>query len=120
MYSLHKHIKRQDRINKKFDHPSGKSKKIKKNNEEILKCLQEDHGFIPQRRRYFQEELHSLASQYNIPIKTEVANATTKGWYNSPKGILQVLYERGHIDIDNLSKYSMDGKRIKRGKMAKI
>ena len=89
---------------------------MKRTNGEILSSLQNEHGFIPQRRRYLQQELHAITAKYNMPTELEIDNETVAGWYNSPKGLLQVLYERGFIDIDNLSKYSKNGKKINWGK----
>ena len=54
-----------------------------------------------------------------MPIEIEVENETT-GWYNSPKGLLQVLYERGLIDIDNLSNYSKKGKKNQLGEDGEV
>ena len=34
-----------------------------------------------------------------------------QGWYNKDKGSLQVLYERGMINMDELGDYSLKGKK---------
>jgi hypothetical protein len=40
-----------------------------------------------------------------------------EGWLNKPKGMKQILYERGFIDVKNLALYSKDGPKDSDGKV---
>ena len=113
------YLSAESKVLNKFDRASGQKRKIKKTIDEIVTLLESEHGFKAN-RRYRQAEIHNIASQYGIPIETEVENSTIEGWYNRPKGLLQVLYERGYVDINNLSKYSKNGRKKQMGEDDKI
>lgn len=56
-------------------------------------------------------QLSKLADQNGIPLTVEI-DEMIEGWHGSPKGMLQVLFERGFIDpARNVSDYTVDGKR---------
>ena len=38
-------------------------------------------------------------------VKIKVIYKTVKGWVGNPKGVLQILWERGFIDKNRLKKY---------------
>jgi hypothetical protein len=83
-------------------------KEIKKRTKmEILKDIRNVTGNA---MRDFKtvDEVHCLASQHNIPT-TIAVDKTVEGWVGKPKGLLQILWERGFIDENNLSKYCMNG-----------
>ena len=42
----------------------------------------------------------------------EVKPKTQLGWEGQPKGMLQILLERGWIDIQNLASYTVSGKKM--------
>ena len=48
-------------------------------------------------RRFLLKELKELAVWNNIATSTVTKNVR-KGWCNTPKGMLQILWERGYID----------------------
>jgi hypothetical protein len=52
-------------------------------------------------------DLQSKANALDIPTKITETEKTTKGWVGKPKGIFQVLWERGFIDSLNCKKYRM-------------
>ena len=56
-----------------------------------------------------------MCDENNIPVKQSALNIK-KGWCNSPKGMLQILFERGYIDssqVKNLRvmRYSLHSKK---------
>jgi hypothetical protein len=59
------------------------------------------------RRQYRLTELQELARANNIDHKT-IRIREKKGWQGQPKGLLQVLWERGWIDESQIEKYTMD------------
>ena len=57
-----------------------------------------------------KRELVELCQHHNIAIKKAVEKVK-EGWEGKPKGLLQVLWERGLIDGNNLKQYSLTGKK---------
>ena len=61
------------------------------------------------------DELRQIALQNNIPVEYE-QKKIREGWMGKPKGIIQILFERGFINATNMtgrqcfSCYSMNGK----------
>ena len=50
-------------------------------------------------------DLQSKAKALDIPTKQLKTKKIVKGWVGKPKGIFQVLWERGFIDPSNTKKY---------------
>ena len=66
-------------------------------------------------KRFLKHELVALAIKNNIPV-TYTQVDITKGWVNQPKGMLQILWQRGFIDASQVktarsSRYSKDGSK---------
>ena len=66
-------------------------------------------GFLV-RRNYGKEELQKIAQEMEIEL-TYTHQEIIEGWCGRPKGMLQILWERGHINEAELAKYSGDGKK---------
>jgi hypothetical protein len=49
-----------------------------------------------------------------IPL-VELVEKTQLGWEGQPKGMLQILWEHGWNDINNLGKYTVSGKKNELG-----
>ncbi|KAI2492116.1 hypothetical protein MHU86_22452 [Fragilaria crotonensis] len=64
-------------------------------------------NILNERRQYRLVELQELARTNNIDPKT-MRTREKKGWEGQPKGLLQVLWERGWIDEGQLERYTMD------------
>ena len=64
-------------------------------------------NILSDRRQYRLAELQEIARRNNIDT-TIKKTRSKKGWEGQPKGLLQVLWERGWIDEDQLEKYTMD------------
>jgi len=56
-----------------------------------------------------KKQLVERCTENNIPTSVEEPKII-EGWINKPKGKLQILWERGWIDVDNLNKYTNDGR----------
>ena len=72
-------------------------------------------GFDTTKRRYLKGDLVDICKTQNIPIKYFDGDFIP-GWMGKQKGMLQVLYERGYIDITKVKsarsmRYSKDGKK---------
>ncbi len=61
------------------------------------------------RGHYSKDEQHKLAVEYDIPLTYQI-DAIEPGWLGKPKGLLQVLWERGWIDVNKLGLYSEKGR----------
>ena len=55
-------------------------------------------------------DIQALCRARNIDT-AESRPVIKEGWMGKPKGILQILIERGLIDKINLNQYSLDGKK---------
>jgi len=56
-----------------------------------------------------KKELVALCAQHEVPI-VHREQKKREGWEGKPKGLQQVLWERGLIDGKKLKKYTLDGK----------
>lgn len=64
-------------------------------------------NILSDRRHYRLTELQQFARDNNVDPKVE-RTREKKGWIGQPKGLMQVLWERGLIDESNLDKYTME------------
>ena len=58
----------------------------------------------------YKKELVEFAKNNGVNLYEE-RDFVTPGWEGQPKGLLQVLRERGLIDISKLEQYTLDGKK---------
>ena len=73
-------------------------------------------GYDTTKKRYLKPELITICNSNDISITKDVRKKT-EGWLNQPKGMLQVLYERGFIDVTKVNhprsmSYSKKGKKM--------
>ena len=90
----------QQRRADRADQITGRKKRAKSGLELLKEILAS--GFDTMRRRYLKSELLAIAGERGIPIEVEedyVAHGD-QGWCGKPKGMKQVLFERGWIDPD--------------------
>ena len=57
-----------------------------------------------------KDELERIAALKNIELTYEY-NIKKEGWMGKPKGLLQILWERGFIDEQNLNLYTLKGRK---------
>jgi hypothetical protein len=94
-------LSKEEREKQKYDRPTGELKKKEKTTAMLLAELK----ISPANRSKFRKaELITMAKEAGI--KTEYEEPVIlEGWYGKPKGMLQVLWERGFIDDTQLNKY---------------
>jgi hypothetical protein len=92
-------------------HPENKerAKTIAELTREVTNFGQELDG----RRIYRLAEFQKTAENEGIPLEKTTKNAEEECWPGKPKGLLQVLRERGFIDTSKLNKYTIEGKKDK-------
>jgi len=56
-----------------------------------------------------KKELQRLCVLNDIPIETTM-EGIIEGWEGKSKGMLQILFERGHINPSKIAEYTVDGK----------
>jgi hypothetical protein len=56
------------------------------------------------------DAIHQLAKHQNIPLEIEIAEME-EGRAGKPKGMMQILWERGFIDETNLAQYTVEGEK---------
>jgi hypothetical protein len=61
-------------------------------------------------------QLQDQCKALNLSI-TCTEEITIEGWVNKPKGLLQILFERGWINPDNLKQYTENGKMDEMGNL---
>jgi hypothetical protein len=103
------HLKPDEQILRKYDKVVGRVNKPKTKSE-ILQELIDSSNFT-MAKHYTKEELEALAKHHKLTLLREV-DKKEEGWHGKPKGILQILFERGHINEEiSLSEYTLDGKK---------
>lgn len=83
------------------------------NKNEIMQVLRTKYN-VEFKKYYTLEEVHALAKKKKLKIEV-TQEEITQGWLNSPKGLLQVLYERHMINKDKLSWYTDQGRKTHMG-----
>jgi len=101
------YLSENDRIKRKYDTLKGETKILSKTKKELKDELKKKGYHV--RGHCTKEKLEDLAKEYNVELTSEV-ELVEEGWVNRPKGLLQVLWERGWIDETKLSEYTLKGK----------
>jgi hypothetical protein len=64
------------------------------------------------------KELTKLCEDHGI-LTTVTSNKVIEGWEGKAKGLMQVLWERGFIDVNDVSKYTLNGRQDASGILMK-
>ena len=102
---------------RKHDRPSGKWKTITKTKKK-LKIELKEKGYVV-RGHMKKERIEQLAKEYEISRTCE-EEVVKEGWLGKPKGLLQVLLERGWVDENRISEYSLKGTKTQVDKEGNI
>jgi hypothetical protein len=94
----------------RHDRPTGKSKLVERSKKQLLEALKERGVTLQQQRGYTKKELQDFARNNQIELY-DCKELIKAGWEGKPKGLLQVLGERGLIERASLDKYTMDGRK---------
>jgi hypothetical protein len=95
---------------KRFDQPTGKRKRVERSKKLLTKALLEAGVNIPEQRGHTKKELQTFATRHGIDL-FEDKEGIIGGWQGKPKGLLQVLWERGLISEGSLEKYTLEGRK---------
>ncbi|KAI2509788.1 hypothetical protein MHU86_4641 [Fragilaria crotonensis] len=94
----------------RHDRLTGKVKVVERSKKVLLDALNEKGVTLQQQRGYTKKELQDFARNNNIEL-SDRREQIASGWEGQPKGLLQVLGERGLIERDSLDKYTLDGRK---------
>lgn len=94
----------------RHNRPTGKTKRVEKSKKLLLEALQEKGVTLQQQRGYTKKDLQDFARNNDIEL-FDLKEQIAPGWEGQPKGLLQVLAERGLIDRELLEKYTLDGRK---------
>ena len=111
------YLKPKDQVCWKYDQFRGRMKTIKKTKRQLMDELK-NKGFSV-RKYYSREEIDELAQNYKIDLTYDQQHVI-EGWIGKPKGLLQVLWERGWINTEELDRYSGDGKSCQKDEFGKV
>jgi hypothetical protein len=110
--------KNQNRADRKYDREIGRKRKRKSKNQ-LMKELIETKGYNPT-RQYTRKQIEQTATEFGMDLDEEVGEVL-EGWIGKPKGMYQILWERGWIDATKrFSDYSNDGKTYEKDENGEI
>jgi len=96
-----------EREEKRFDKTvDGQTKTRQFTKDELVKQLKEK-GITAKGKK---EAIQRMAQEQGLPIE-ETKAKIIEGWEGKPKGLLQVLWERGLIDPNNIGNYTVEGRQ---------
>ena len=110
------HLSDEEKVARRFDYSSGKTEEKKKTKAKLKQELEAKGITFTTKRNVTFKELVDLAVTNNIELK-ESLDKVCQGWLGQPKGLLQVARERGLIDPNNLSFYTVTGRKGPNGEI---
>ena len=93
----------------KYDIPTNKVTDRRLTKEELIVKLK-NHAIPVHEPRGSLKQIQEMCEAKQIPLIESISHIK-EGWDRKPKGIHQILIERGLIDINNLAAYSLNGKK---------
>jgi hypothetical protein len=107
----------EERRENRTDRPTGAVEIKPKTRSMMLRDIAQA-GIVLPKRRMSAEDLRTFADQHGLAT-TYAKQKVKEGWVGKPKGMLQVLWERGFIPTADYKKYSKDGPKLPNGKRDK-
>ena len=104
------HLSDEQREAQRHDRLTGQSRRIERSKKLLTKALSEAGVELPEKRGYTRKELQTFALRHGIDL-FEDKERIIGGWQGQPKGLLQVLWERGLITEASMEKYTVDGRK---------
>ncbi len=94
----------------RHNRPTGKTKHVERSKKLLLEALKDKGVTLQQQRGYAKKELQDFARNNCIGLYDQ-KEQISPGWEGQPKGLLQVLAERGLIERDSLEKCTLEGQK---------
>ena len=98
------------REHQRHDRPTGKWKRQERSKKMLVDALAAAGVTIQQQRNHTKKELQVFATRNGVDL-FEDREQVIAGWEGQPKGLMQVLWERGLIDTSSLEQYTLHGRK---------
>lgn len=89
---------------------TGRTKLVERSKKQLFNALTNAGVSFQQNRNHTKKELQDFARIHGVALN-EQKELVTLGWEGQPKGLQQVLWERGLISETLLEKYTLDGRK---------
>jgi hypothetical protein len=103
-----------DRIQNRFDQNDGADPLIVQRNKSELISALHGKGITNTKKGKNNKELVAMCNSNSISIAREEPKVK-EGWVGKSKGLLQVLWERGFINTNNLSRFTLTRRKNELG-----
>ena len=104
------YLSAEQREQQRHDRPTGKIKRVERSKKMLVNALSDVGVSFQQQRNYTKKELQDFARIGGVDLFEEKEQIIA-GWQGQPKGLLQVLWERGLIPEHSLERYTLDGRK---------
>jgi hypothetical protein len=99
-----------ERQRQRHNRATGKRKVVERSKKMLAEALTAAGVILQQNRNHTKKELQEFARKKSVPL-FEDRELVAQGWEGQPKGLMQVLWERGLIDTSSLEQYTLDGRK---------
>jgi hypothetical protein len=100
----------EEKERQRHNRPTGKRKRIERSKKMLVDALAAAGVVLQQQRNHTKKELIEFANNNGVDLY-EDRELVIPGWQGQPKGLMQVLWERGFIDVSALERYTLDGRK---------
>jgi hypothetical protein len=100
----------EEKERQRHNRPTGKRKRIERSKKMLVDALAAAGVVLQQQRNHTKKELIEFANNNGVDLY-EDRELVIPGWQGQPKGLMQVLWERGFIDVSSLERYTLDGRK---------
>ena len=104
------YLSNEQRIAQRNDRATGRSRRVGRSKKLLTKALLDAGVDLPSQRNFTRKELQTFANRNGVDV-FEDKREIIRGWEGQPKGLLQVLWERGFVAETMLEKYTLDGRK---------
>jgi hypothetical protein len=94
----------------RWDRPTDKFETKDKTKERLIADLTAKGARLQTGKLYTKKKLQEFSSDSGVDLQFQ-RQIIEEGWEGKPKGMLQILWERGLIDIGRLQEYTIGGKK---------
>lgn len=100
----------EERERQRHDRATGKRKLVERSKKMLIDALTAAGVTLQQQRNHTKKELQEFATKNSVDLY-EDKELINQGWEGRPKGLMQVLWERGLIDTSSLEQYTLEGRK---------
>jgi hypothetical protein len=104
------YLSNEQRVAQRKDKATGRSRRVERSKKQLTKALLDAGVELPPQRNFTRKELQAFANRNGIDVFEDKLQII-RGWEGQPKGLLQVLWERGFVAEEMLEKYTLEGRK---------